>query len=145
MDQDSEPWPPPGSGRGAAGGDHDITRHQALEQHRLAAFDVRRFDRDPDDAPSLNFGPFEPPLHQGRERRRTAPRLRRRLEAQDIHLPVPLFPDQEAAGPIQAGYGVRAQEHLGQRAQQAARSRTRLSQRARRFALRRSRKSRTTP
>ncbi len=113
MDQDPEARPPPGSGSGA-GGNHDVTRHEALEQRRFATLDVGHCDRYPDDPPSLNLGPVEPPLHQRLERRRPPPHLRRRLEPQDIHLPVAFFPDQEAAGPIQAGYGIRTQEHLGQ-------------------------------
>ena len=141
MDQDPECRPPTGSG---TGGDHDVTRNQALQQRLPATFDVRRLDRHPDDAPSLNLGPVEPALHEAFERR-----LRRRLEAQDVHLPVALFPNQEAPGAIQTGYGVRTQEHFGQGVHEAARGRTlpagaRVSQRARRSALRRSRKSRTT-
>lgn len=140
MDQDPERRPPAGSGSG----DQDITRHQALEQRLSATFDIRHRDRHSDDAPSLNLGPVEPALYEAFERR-----PRRRLETQDIHLPVAFFPVEEAAGPIQTGYGVRAEEHLGQGVHQAARGRARpahvlFSQRARRCALRRSRKSRTT-
>ena len=135
MDQDPERRPPAGSG---SGGDQDITRHQAFEQRLSATFDVRHRDRHSDDAPSLNLGPVEPALHETFERR-----PRRRLEAQDIHLPVAFFPVEEAAGPIQTGYGVRAKEHLGQGVHEAARDRG-VSQRARRSALRRSRRSRTT-
>ena len=150
MDQDPECRPPPGSGGGGdAGGDHDITRHQALQQRLPATFEVGRFHRHPDDAPSLNPGPVEPALHYGLERRRPAPRFRCGLEAQDVHLPVALLPIEETAGSVQAGQGVRAQEHFGQGVHQAARKRTHraggsLSRRARRSALRRNRRSRTT-
>ena len=135
MDQDPERGPPTGSG---SGGDHHIARHQALQQRLPATLDIRHRDRQSDDAPSLNLGPVEPALDEAFERC-----LRRRLEAQDIHLPVALFPHQEPTGSIQTGYGVRAQEHFGQGVHQAAPGRG-LSQRARRSALRRSTRNRTT-
>lgn len=140
VDQDSESSPL-GCGGSAAGGDHDVARHEALQQEPRAPLDVRHFDRYADDAPSLNPGPVEPPLDQRFERRRPALPRRRRLEAQDVHLPVALLPNQKAAGSVQPGCSVRAQEHLGQDVHQAAR---RANQRARRFAIRRSRKNRTT-
>ena len=144
MDQDPE-RPPPANVGGAAGGNHDVTRHEALEQRRPAPLDVRDSDRYSDDPPSMDLGPVEAPLYQSLERRRPAPRPGDGLEPQDIHLPVALLPDQEAAGPVQTGHGVRTQEHLGQDLHQAARGRTRLSQRARISGRRRSRRSRTTP
>ena len=40
MDQDSEIRPPLGSGSGSAGGNHDITRHQTLQEGLSTSFEV---------------------------------------------------------------------------------------------------------
>ena len=93
--------------------DHDVTRHQTPEQRLLASDEISRPDRHPDDAPSTDLRNREPLLDQGIERRFPVPALPIGVESQHVHLPVPFFPVEKPAPPVQTRRRIRSEEHVG--------------------------------
>lgn len=83
--------------------DHDISGDQPPEERRFTVFQVAGSDGHPNDAPATDLGAAQTPRQHGPERCVPAGRADPDgLEAQYIHLPVPLLAVEEAPASIQA-------------------------------------------
>ena len=102
-------------GGGFGAGDYDIPRHQTVEQQLLAVPEILGSNGDAHDAPAGHRAPIETAAHHRPE----VPRfVAGRIEAEDIHLPMPFLPVEEPPPPVETGAGVGAEEDPGREADQ---------------------------